>query len=178
MPEISRAPTRTRPSLAAAALALALVLGACNRDENPPQSIEPTRETSCALDGMTLVDYPGPKGQIHYTKGEVDFFCDTMEMMSIYLKPEQQKRIRAIYTQDMGTADWGKPAGHWIDARSAFFVVGGKKQGSMGPTLASFAQQADAAAFASAQGGKVLRFDEITPDMVRLDGGVLHDEKM
>lgn len=161
-----------------AAVFLLLAATACGTAEAPIQAAEPTRETSCALDGMLLLDYPGPKGQIVYDKGEVDFFCDTMEMMSIYLRPEQQKRIRGVFTQDMGKADWQAPRGNWIDAKTAFYVLGSKVLGSMGPTLATFARQEDAEAFARKNGGKVLRFSEITVDMVSLTGGVLRDEQM
>jgi copper chaperone NosL len=50
--------------------------------------------------------------------------------------------------------------------------------GSMGPTLASFARIEDAQAFVKQYGGKVLRFDEVTVDMVALDGGAQHNERM
>ncbi len=48
----------------------------------------------------------------------------------------------------------------------------------MGPTIASFSQEADATKFAAEYGGKVLRFADITPDMVDLSGGALHDTRM
>lgn len=161
-----------------AVLGLCVLLSACAKPPEQIAAIEPGKSASCALDGMLLMDYPGPKGQIQYDKGETDYFCDTVEMMSIYLRPEQQKRIKGVFTQDMGKADWDKPAGHWIDAKSAYYVLGSKRPGSMGPTLATFAQAADAEAFAKQYGGKVLRFAEITPDMVILDGGVLNDSPM
>ena len=56
--------------------------------------------------------------------------------------------------------------------------MGGKRHGSMGPTIGSFAQEADAKKFAAEYGGKVLRFAEITPAMVDLSGGALHDTRM
>lgn len=164
-------------NVAVVALMLSL-LAACGKDEKPIQLTEPTRDTACSLDGMTLVDYPGPKGQIHYASGEVSFFCDTMELVSIYLKPEQQKTIRAALVQDMGKTSWDKPQGNWIDATKALYVQGGKKHGSMGPTLATFSAQADADKFVAEQGGKVLKFSELTPEMVRLDGGMQHDQHM
>lgn len=48
----------------------------------------------------------------------------------------------------------------------------------MGPTLASFSSEQDARAFAQKYGGRVLRFDEVKPDMVVLDGGVIRDRTM
>ncbi len=164
-------------------VALAAVLGvallaACTEPERPVVAQEPTAATTCVLDGMLLADFPGPKGQIHYDKGAPEFFCDTFELLASYLVPEQQRRVRAVFTQDMAKADWKKPVGSWIDARSAFYVFGSDMQGSMGPTAASFARREDAAAFARQHGGKVVPFEEITPTMVSLDGGVIRDEKM
>lgn len=159
-------------------LILVAVLAACSKPAAPVAPQEITAETSCSLDGMTLADFPGPKGQIHYASGEPDFFCDTVEMFSIYLQPEQKRRITAIFTQDMGKTDWQKPQGQWIDARLAYFVVGSRKTGSMGPTMASFARLQDAENFARQFGGKVLRFDQVTPEMADLSGGVIHDKEM
>ncbi|HQN47678.1 MAG TPA: nitrous oxide reductase accessory protein NosL [Rugosibacter sp.] len=154
------------------------VLAACNEPAEPVMPQEITAGTSCSLDGMTLADFPGPKAQIQYATGNPDYFCDTMEMFSIYLQPEQKKRITGIFTQDMGKTSWEKPQGHWIDAKQAFYILGSKKNGSMGPTLASFALQQDAEKFAHKFGGRVLHFDQVTPEMVDLTGGVVHDEHM
>ncbi len=162
-----------------ALLGLLFMLAACSQGEQAPLApIEMTKATSCSLDGMLLLDFPGPKAQIQYTQGPADFFCDTVEMFSIYLRPEQQKRVRALFVQDMGSADWNNPTGHWIDAKNAFYVQGSKKRGSMGPTFVSFAQEAQAKAFVEKNGGKIYRFTEITPEMASLDGGALHDQRM
>lgn len=163
---------------ALAALMLILLAPGCGEQVKSAQPQQITKETVCALDGMLLADYPGPKGQIHYDQGPPDFFCDTVEMFAIYLRPEQQKRVIALFAQDMGKADWNQPQGNWIDARSGLYVVGSSRKGSMGPTVASFAREEDAQAFAEQYGGKVLRFDQVTIDMVALDGGVLRDERM
>jgi copper chaperone NosL len=163
--------------LLAAAATAALV--ACGKAEPPRKPVEITTATACALDGMTLADYPGPKAQIHYaTQENPDFFCDTVEMFSIYLNPEQVRNVKAVYVQDMATTKWEKPDGAWIDAKTAFYVVGSKLHGSMGPTFASFAKEADAARFAEQYGGKVYAFADITPEMASLDGGALHDHTM
>ena len=155
-----------------------LLLIGCKQTSAPVAAQEITTGTSCSLDGMTLADFPGPKAQIHYATGKPDFFCDTMEMFSIYLQPEQKKNITGMYTQDMGKANWEKPQGSWIDAKTAFYVFGSKKTGSMGPTLAAFASQDNANKFAAEFGGKVLNFSQVTPEIVDLTGGVIHDEHM
>lgn len=170
----ARLPVARRTLLFAAVL----IAAGCGKTESRPEPREITRETACALDGMILADYPGPKGQIVYARGDPDFFCDTMELVSILLRPEQVKPVAGAFTQDMAAADWAQPKGHWIDAKTAWYVLGGDLEGSMGPTLATFARADDAQAFARKHGGRVLRFDEITPAMVQLDGGVLKDERM
>lgn len=153
-------------------------LVSCSPSSHVAQPTEITASTSCSLDGMLLSDYPGPKAQIHYEQGDTDFFCDTVEMFSIYLKPEQKKKVTGIFVQDMGKADWNNPQGHWIDAKSAFYVVGSQLKGGMGPTLASFSTKSDADSFKEKNGGKVYKFSEITPDMVTLDGGIVNDQHM
>lgn len=164
------------------ALCAAGLLAACSNGDGGSAQVVPIeidRSTACALDGMLLADYAGPKAQIHYEDtAQPDFFCDTVEMFNIYLTPEQARRVIALYVQDMGKADWDRPEGHWIDARRAYYVVGSKRLGSMGPTIASFAAEADARQFATTHGGKLLRFDEVKPEMVTLDGGALHDQSM
>lgn len=172
--------TSIRSTFILAALTAAL-LAACGQPAGPTAvaPLEISRSTSCSLDGMLLADYPGPKAQIFYAgQAEPDFFCDTIEMFHVYLTPEQVREVRGIFVQDMGKADWDEPHDHWIDAKSAYYVYGSKREGSMGPTIASFALEQDATKFAAEYGGKVTRFADIQPDMVVLDGGVLNDRHM
>lgn len=171
-----------RPALLAACAAAWLALSACSEAPEAAQNLAPveiSHGTSCSLDGMLLADYAGPKAQVHYAgQDQPTFFCDTVELFHTLLVGEQVKVVRAVYVQDMGATDWDKPEGHWIDAKQAYFVVGGKRHGSMGPTIGSFAQEAPAQAFIKDWGGKLLRFDEIKLDMVDMSGGALHDKSM
>lgn len=176
---------KTFPSLPYRSLVLAAVLGLAlagcdqSRAPKPLAPAEIDAHTTCELDGMLLADYPGPKAQIRYTGQDTPvFFCDTVEMFHTLLLPEQVKAIQAVYVQDMGQADWDQPRGHWMDAKIGIYVLGSKRHGSMGPTIAAFAQEADAQAFAKQWGGKVLRYAEVTPAMVDLSGGALHDSRM
>jgi copper chaperone NosL len=171
-----------RGLLCGCAATAALALAGCARkdaaaDAGKPQEI--AAQSSCSLDGMLLADYPGPKGQVIY-KGDsqVNWFCDSVELLNTLLKPEQVRPLLAAHVQDMAKADWDKPVGHWIDARQAFYVLGSKRHGSMGPTAASFADAAAAQAFVGQWGGRVLRYAEIKPEMVDLSGGALHDSRM
>ena len=168
---------RARPALLLS-LCCALLLAGCEDQAKSATAQAPTPATACALDGMVLMDFPGPKAQLHYAGEKPEFLCDTREMFALLLRPEKSRQLVGAFTQDMAKTDWQKPDGYWIDARNAFYVLGSSREGSMGPTLASFATATDAQTFAGKYGGKVLRFPEVTLDMVDLSGGHHHDEKM
>ncbi|HEX8610948.1 MAG TPA: nitrous oxide reductase accessory protein NosL [Telluria sp.] len=149
-----------------AALAAAGLLAACSEQALTATAQEPGSDTACALDGMVLLDFPGPKAQIQYAEGKADYYCDLMELFTVLLAPEHKRRVAGAFVQDMGKTAWDKPSGHWIAAKDALYVVGSKKQGSMGPTFGSFSDPAQAAAFAKAEGGKVLPYSQITAAML------------
>ena len=157
--------------------ALALI-AACQQAAQQAAALEPDGNTACALDGMILKDFAGPKAQILYAEGKPDFLCNVMELFSVSAMPEQKRQIAAMYVQDMGKADWDHPAANWIDAKAALYVVGSRKPGSMGPTFGSFANMQDAQDFVKREGGKIVRFDQVTPDMVNMDNSAAHDSKM
>lgn len=164
------------------ALATITPLAACSEQAAKTVSTAPVEigpGTSCELDGMLLMDYPGPKGQIHYAGAEGPlFYCDTMEVINTLLNPEQVRKVNAVYVQDMGKTDWDEPKGAWIDAQTALYVLGSERKGSMGATLATFSAEADAQAFIGQYGGKLLRMAEIKPEMVDLSGGAGSDTRM
>jgi copper chaperone NosL len=179
---VDRARRRVLGLLALAPVAHVMLLAGCSPSTDQAsvlQAAEIDEGTTCELDGMLLADYGGPKGQIRY-RGDPQpvFFCDTIELFHALLAPEQIRAIDASWVQDMGQADWDRPRGHWIEARAGTYVLGSHLHGSMGPTIASFLQESDAQRFAELHGGKVLRFDQITPAMVDLRGGALHDTHM
>lgn len=157
-----------------ACVASLLALGACSQAVQRGLAQDPGADTACALDGMVLQDFPGPKAQIQYVEGKPDYYCDLTELFTVLLAPEQKRQVAGLFVQDMGKADWAHPAGHWIAARTALYVVGSAKAGSMGPTFGSFATAQDAAAFAHKEGGKVVPFDQITSAMVNLRGAAVH----
>lgn len=163
---------------AAVLASFVLMASACTGATPVAAPAEPRAGEICELDGMTLTDFPGPKGQIRYAGGKVSYFCDTVELLSAVLVPEQVRKVEGAYTQDMARTGWEMPKGHWIRVEEAFYVEGSSRVGSMGPTLASFALRTEAEAFARQYGGHVLAFADITPDQVRLDGGMNQDHGM
>jgi len=56
------------------------------------------------------------------------------------------------------------------DAKTTWYVYGGKSTGPMGGApLVSFADPANAKSYIRKNGGRMVRFDEVTPGMLRPD---------
>jgi copper chaperone NosL len=156
---------------------LGLVLAACgNTDRSlPPQhavAIQP--DDVCAVCGMYISHSPGPRGEA-YIRGKKSplKFDSTRDFFAYVLQPENKTRLQHLFVQDTTRIDWEHPtnaADSFIDARTARYVAWQPLHGSMGPTLAPFAKDADAQAFVRKYGGEVLGFDQVTPEMVTLLG--------
>lgn len=156
--------------------ALLAALGACSNAVQQAVAQEPADDTACELDGMVLKDHAGPKAQMHFAEGKPEFFCDLTELFSMLLAPEKKRAIAGVFVQDMGKTDWNRPQANWIDAKTALYVVGSRKHGSMGPTFGSFSSMQDAEMFVQKEGGKIVRFDEVTMAMVNKPGHSMHDD--
>ncbi len=179
-PAASSAACRRTRAIAFASTLVAL-LAACTPATQvaAPAAVDFGPDDVCESNGLRPFDHPGPKGQLHLAdRARPVFFCDTVELLHSVLTEPRPQRILAAYVQDAGRSEWMAPRGQWIDARSAWYVGGSKRIGPLGSTLAPFSDAASAEAFRNAFGGETLRFTEITPDHVALDGGALHDTRM
>ena len=146
----------------------AFVLAGCSRDNANSVMPPPITLSSDAMGvfcGMSLLEHPGPKGQI-ITASRIDpfWFTSVRDTVAFTLMPDQPRDIRAIYVSDMARAtSWEEPgATNWIDARKAFFVIESRKQGGMGAAEAvPFGNREFADAFAAANGGRVVTLAQI-----------------
>jgi copper chaperone NosL len=150
---------------------LALLLGFLLSGCNPTATVKapPPEEVSGAavghFCGMNLTEHPGPKGQIFLIgRAKPEWFSSVHDTIAFTRLPEEAKEIAAIYVNDMGRAgNWDQPEpGTWIEARSAWFVIGSGRQSGMGGREAvPFGDAAAARTFAAAEGGQVVRWSEI-----------------
>lgn len=146
----------------------ALLLAGCDEGDKAAEAPPPvalTREAIGHYCGMTLVEHPGPKGQI-LLRGDARpvWFSSARDTIAFTLLDEEAKAIRAIYVSDMGKApSWDEPGGaNWVEARQAWFVLGSDRRGGMGAEEAvPFSERAMAERFAAAHGGRVLRLAEL-----------------
>lgn len=148
---------------------ISLIAGCTKEEAAVPLPAELTRDHSCSVCGMIIVDFPGSKAQIHYKNGKSDMFCSTLDMFMFYLQPDRPVNIAAVYVQDMGKADHNHPEGHWVDAEKAFYVFGGNIMGPMGEALVPFLNLTEAEAYMKKHGGRIVKFNDITMDMLRPD---------
>jgi len=158
-------------------LLLTLLLGGCGKPETSAKPQLPVAIDSgdeCHVCGMTIAHFPGPKGEAYVRGATKPFkFCSTRDLFSWLLQPENKVAATAVYVHDMGATAWDHPADNaFIDARTAWYVVDQPMKGAMGPTLASFARKDQAEAFIQTNGGRLLRYADVSLALVaNLDGG-------
>lgn len=150
-------------------LALILALTACRVDTAAlPQPVTLTAESTGYYCQMTLLDHPGPKGQIHLDglPGTPLFFSQVRDAVAYLRMPEQSRKVLVTYVNDMGAApSWEQPgANNWVPIGDVVFVMGSDMMGGMGAAeLVPFKDPAKAEAFAKAHGGVVIALADI-PD--------------
>lgn len=152
------------------AVLLGLGLAGCGEAEKVEPKLDPVAihpGDECHVCGMVISEFPGPKGEA-VAKDGVKKFCSTAELFGWWLQPENQRLELKLYVHDMGRSTWDKPDdAYLIDAKEAWYVVGTPLQGSMGASLASFADEQAALNLAAQHGGQVLRFEDIDQTLLQ-----------
>lgn len=118
----------------------------------------------CPVCGMFVAKYPNWITQVRLTDGTVRYFDGMKDLLAYTFQPAQyggkEGTIRDIWAKDYYTLAW-------LDARTAYFVVGSDVYGPMGLELIPFASEKAAQAFARDHHGKqVLPFKAITEELV------------
>lgn len=146
---------RYRRMIGIAAMGTAfLTLAGCGDAKKRP-AFAPAADARCALCGMVVANYEGPKAEL-YLKGveRPAVFCSLRDGLSFLLQPENRRRLEAFYVQ---TAD-GAPA--FLDAENLVFVTGSRFEGVMGAEPAALAASA-ADQFIARWGGKKKAFADL-----------------
>ena len=155
---------------------LVLLLAACGSSQAPPAqaAVDIHRGDACAVCGMYLDAGPGPRAEAWVQGYKAPLkFGSTRDFFAYVLDPENKARLQQLLVQDSAQINWQHPSNEartFVDARTAWYVAWQPLHGLMGPTFASFAVRQDAEAFVRAQGGEVLGFAEVTPELTTLLG--------
>lgn len=155
-------------------LLLALpLLAACKEDGANlavPSAMDLNEDAAGFYCQMVILDHPGPKAQIHLAGYPQPLWFSQVRDGIAYLKsPEQTAEVLVLYVNDMGAAaSWEHPGqANWINAKTAFFVVGSNARGGMGaPEIVPFADRTAALTFAKERGGEVLDLGSIPVEAV------------
>ncbi|XKH60447.1 nitrous oxide reductase accessory protein NosL [Halomonas sediminis] len=159
-----------RISLLLFSLLALLLLAGCSEPE-PDTLAEPVpleSGDSCHVCGMLISEHPGPKGEAFVQGQQTPLkFCSTMELFVFLQQPENETRLSHAYVHDIGVTPWTAPEDDAFTlASEAWYVIGHERRGSMGHTLASFAEHAAAEAFRKTYGGEVVAYGDIDLELL------------
>lgn len=134
-------------------------------------------EARCPVCGMHPARHPTWAAQAVFDDGATHFLDSPVELC-LYLREVPRhasgrlaSQLRALYVTDTVAG-----AGHWLDARTAWYVLGSRVAGPMrNGNLPAFADRDAAEAFTRAQGGRVLAWGALDgPWLDRLDTRHVH----
>jgi nitrous oxide reductase accessory protein NosL len=114
-------------------------------------------QEKCPVCGMFLYKYPQWVSRIYYGKKSFSF-DGIKDMMKFYF--QHKEGVSLLLVQDYYSAQT-------LDAKKAYYVIGSDVYGPMGNECIAFKTQKDAKRFLlDHRGKKVIRFSDITPNMV------------
>jgi len=144
----------------AAALATGLLVFASVSFAAAAEPRPPGPGDRCAVCGMFVEKYKPWVATIVFADGAQVFFDGPKDLFRYLLDPEkfkvQDRAISEVYVTDYYRV-------RFIDARTAFFVVGSDVMGPMGGELIPLENRDDAETFSLDHGGQeILEFDNVT----------------
>lgn len=156
--------------MTAVALGVVVLLAGCNKQALDQPAVAIEKGDVSATCGMYIANAPGPRAEAYIAGLSKPLkFGSTRDLFAFAADSEMEHRVQTLYVQDVARIDWKHPsndADTFIDARKAYYVAWQPLKGSMGPTFASFATRSNAKAFIRKNGGELLRFGQITPELV------------
>ncbi|MCP8937396.1 nitrous oxide reductase accessory protein NosL [Alsobacter sp. SYSU M60028] len=161
----------------ALAVLAVLALPGCNNDKatEPPRPFAITADAIGHYCGMNVLEHTGPKGQILLkSRRDPVWFSSARDTLAFTMLPDEPKDIAAVFVSDMAKApSWEEPGPeNWVEARKAWFVVGGTARGGMGAEeTVPFSDRDAAERFATEKGGHVYAFADVPREAVLTEGG-------
>jgi nitrous oxide reductase accessory protein NosL len=129
--------------------------------------IKPSAKDKCPVCGMFVAKYPDWLSEVLFRDGSYAVFDGPKDLFKYladlkqYAPGKGQKDIGAVLVNDYYAV---KP----INGFEAYYVVGSDVLGPMGRELIPFEREQDAREFMrDHRGGKILRFNEVTPAVLR-----------
>jgi nitrous oxide reductase accessory protein NosL len=128
---------------------------------------KPSPANKCPVCGMFVAGYPDFLAAVVFRDGATAYFDGCKDMFRFLFDPSKyapgrrREDVAAVWATDYYSLKW-------IDAASAFFVLGSDILGPMGRELIPLGKEAEAKEFLKDHKGRsLLRFDEVTPDVLK-----------
>ena len=126
-------------------------------------------EGICPVCQMTVKGSDPATAEIFYSDGKKLMFETAGDMLTFYNAPEKyevpeaqkdRQNIERILMKDYNSKAE-------VDARQTALVYKSRVNGPMGPDVFAFQNQDEARSFVETNGGSLLTFNDLTPEMVR-----------
>jgi len=178
--------TRRRVLAGVAGATAAAALAGCRGTEETAEPVTLTGDESCDQCGMVIGQHPGPAGETYYREHSPEGhdpparFCSTTCTYRHRFANEQSGWTPDVtFLTDYSAVEYDvrTDGGATVISRhldgAAFassddltVVANSELQGSMGPALVPFGDEADAESFAEEYGGETLAAESISPELV------------
>ncbi|MGO9013916.1 MAG: nitrous oxide reductase accessory protein NosL [Dissulfurispiraceae bacterium] len=128
--------------------------------------VTPAKNDKCPVCGMFVARYPDIIAEIIFKDGTYAVFDGCKDMFRYYLNMKEYNPsksindIDSIYVHEYYDLKI-------IDGRKAYYVVGSNVTGPMGRELVPFRSEEDASAFQYDHKGKILRFGDVTEEVMK-----------
>jgi copper chaperone NosL len=133
------------------------------------QPMEISENATCGKCGMYPARYPRWQSQVIFNDDTMTPFdgCKCMFnfifAMDKFDPKHSRNDIAVAWVKDFNT-------GNWLNAEDASYVVGSTMMGPMGKELIPFADQAAAMKFQAEQGGTMMKYEDINPEVMKTLG--------
>ena len=124
---------------------------------------EPTETDTCTVCGMYPAKFPKHHAQIWAKDGNTLHFCSTQCMINF--NAAQEKYVKEPVETSMAWVTLFSD-GMYESAFGSYYVVGSKVEGPMGREAISFKLKKDAEEFIKENGGNIVSFAQLTPELV------------
>jgi nitrous oxide reductase accessory protein NosL len=146
-------------------LAVSFLLASCGQQANAiPANAQSGRCPVCGMNANSNDDWAA---ELYYSDGTKIIFESLADLLLFYTAPKEYKasELQMNSANVTRTAVKDYKTRQVIDARDATLVYESRVQGPMGADCIPFAAPDEAREFAAANGGRVLRFQDITRPM-------------
>lgn len=132
--------------------------------KNKGKIVDPVDQDRCPVCNMIPSKYPKFNAQLIMADKKRYHFCSTQCLFEFMQDP----RKHGATTGEVGDV-WlhDQVSGRYIFGRNAYYVVGSKVHGPMGPEAIAFDLKSEAAEFTKANNGQVLKFEKVTPAAIK-----------